>query len=163
NVSTYDAAGGQVVFTVSMTYPANVSAAGFAAKPSAATWTYVSTGGTNVPSLKPSVGDTTDPSSPVSEFGWTYADDAGPPANAATFPFTLSYPAALTGNQVFTFSGHTRLNGVLTQITIPSITLTSTPIAPAITTQPANLTVAAGASATFTVAATGTPTPTYKW
>ncbi len=36
-------------------------------------------------------------------------------------------------------------------------------VPPAITTQPAALTVAAGASATFSVAATGSPTPTYQW
>ena len=35
--------------------------------------------------------------------------------------------------------------------------------APAITTQPAAVTVGAGATATFTVAATGDPTPTYQW
>ena len=35
--------------------------------------------------------------------------------------------------------------------------------APSIGTQPANRTVAAGASASFTVSATGSPTPTYKW
>lgn len=36
-------------------------------------------------------------------------------------------------------------------------------IAPAITTQPTNQTVTAGGTATFTVAATGSPTPTYQW
>jgi len=35
--------------------------------------------------------------------------------------------------------------------------------APVITTHPANQTVAAGQSASFTVAATGNPTPTYQW
>ncbi|GAB5562729.1 MAG: hypothetical protein SynsKO_43760 [Synoicihabitans sp.] len=37
------------------------------------------------------------------------------------------------------------------------------PTAPAITTQPESVTVAAGASASFTVAATGFPAPTYQW
>jgi hypothetical protein len=36
-------------------------------------------------------------------------------------------------------------------------------LAPTITTQPAALTVTAGAAATFTVVATGTPAPTYQW
>jgi alpha-tubulin suppressor-like RCC1 family protein len=36
-------------------------------------------------------------------------------------------------------------------------------ILPAITTQPANTTIIAGANATFTVAATGKPPPTYQW
>src|SRR5205823_3387364 len=34
---------------------------------------------------------------------------------------------------------------------------------PAITTQPSNQTVTAGANATFTVAASGAPAPTYQW
>ena len=36
-------------------------------------------------------------------------------------------------------------------------------IAPAITTQPSTITVTAGQTATFTVAATGSPAPTYQW
>jgi hypothetical protein len=34
---------------------------------------------------------------------------------------------------------------------------------PAITTQPVNQSVAAGANASFTVAATGAPAPSYQW
>jgi lysophospholipase L1-like esterase len=41
--------------------------------------------------------------------------------------------------------------------------LGSTSSAPTITQQPANRTVVAGATATFTVAATGTPAPTFQW
>jgi hypothetical protein len=43
------------------------------------------------------------------------------------------------------------------------LTVTATPVAPSISTQPANQTVTVGAQATFTVAATGTPTPTIQW
>ncbi|HNC24138.1 MAG TPA: immunoglobulin domain-containing protein [Opitutaceae bacterium] len=39
----------------------------------------------------------------------------------------------------------------------------STDAAPVITLQPSSLAVLAGASATFTVAATGSPAPTYRW
>lgn len=39
----------------------------------------------------------------------------------------------------------------------------ATPAAPAITTQPANQSRAAGATATFTAAASGAPVPTYHW
>jgi len=98
----------------------------------------------------------------VSEFGWTYSS---PPTNSASFSFVLSYPEGFptTGNQVITFSGHSRRNGVLTPITVAAVTLTPTPVAPAITRQPASVTVASGANTTFTVVATGTPTPTLKW
>ncbi len=163
SVPTYDAAGGQVTFTVALSYPANVSAVGFTAKPSAAAWTYVSTGGTNLPSITPTAPETTDPASPASEFGWTFGEASAIPANSASFNFVLSYPTGLTGSQVFTFSGHVRIGGVLTPITIPSITLTPTPAAPSISTQPASQTVSVGAAASFTVVATGFPVPTYKW
>jgi hypothetical protein len=43
------------------------------------------------------------------------------------------------------------------------LTVTSTAVAPAITTQPASQTVVAGKSATFNVAATGTAPLTYQW
>ncbi|MBI4625263.1 MAG: immunoglobulin domain-containing protein [Verrucomicrobia bacterium] len=42
-------------------------------------------------------------------------------------------------------------------------TVPPTPVAPAITTQPANVTVNAGQPASFTVSATGTPSPSYQW
>ena len=44
-----------------------------------------------------------------------------------------------------------------------TLTVNPAPVAPTITTQPSNLTVTAGAAASFTVAASGTPTPTYQW
>ncbi|MEO0018383.1 MAG: hypothetical protein RLZZ522_1666, partial [Verrucomicrobiota bacterium] len=45
---------------------------------------------------------------------------------------------------------------VLTVVTAP-------PVAPAITTHPVSQTVTAGSNVTFSVVATGTPTPTYQW
>ena len=52
-------------------------------------------------------------------------------------------------------------------VTSTNTTLTVNPgsglTAPAITTQPAALTVTVGGAASFTVAATGNPTPTYQW
>jgi len=46
-------------------------------------------------------------------------------------------------------------------ITLGAATITT--VVPAITTQPASITVAAGQTATFTVVATGVPAPTYQW
>jgi hypothetical protein len=44
-----------------------------------------------------------------------------------------------------------------------TLTVTSAPVAPTITTQPANQTVTAGQTATFSVVATGTAPLTYQW
>jgi len=44
-----------------------------------------------------------------------------------------------------------------------TLTVTPAPTAPVFTTQPADQTVHANQSATFTAAASGTPTPTYQW
>lgn len=44
-----------------------------------------------------------------------------------------------------------------------TLTVNPAPVAPTISTQPASQTVASGASVTFSVVATGTPTPTYQW
>jgi hypothetical protein len=56
---------------------------------------------------------------------------------------------------------------VVVSNTIGSVTSTAAALtlqfAPQITTQPTNQTVTSGQSATFTVAATGTPAPTYQW
>lgn len=48
-------------------------------------------------------------------------------------------------------------------VTSHAATLTVTAVAPTITAQPASLTVAAGASASFSVTASGMPAPTYQW
>jgi hypothetical protein len=44
-----------------------------------------------------------------------------------------------------------------------TIRLVVTPLAPVIATQPQSVTVTTGQSATFTVAASGQPAPTYQW
>ena len=51
---------------------------------------------------------------------------------------------------------------VVNTVTTSAATLTVN-VAPAVTTQPASTTVNAGATATFTAAASGTPTPTVQW
>jgi hypothetical protein len=47
--------------------------------------------------------------------------------------------------------------------TAATLTVNAATTAPAITTQPTSQTVTAGAAVTFTVAASGNPTPTYQW
>lgn len=134
------------------------------AKPPTAAWTYLSSGGTNVPEVKPVAGDTTDSPTSADGFGWTYLDQLDPPATSVSYTFVLSYPPGLTGNQVIAIAGHSRLTGApLVPIPVASVTLTPAPVAPAITTQPANATIASGSAANFTVAASGFPVPTFKW
>src|SRR6266853_222209 len=75
---------------------------------------------------------------------------------------TLSFTTALSqnGNQyraVFTNTAGTATTAAAT------LTVNNAPTLPTITTQPANQTVTAGQSATFTAAATGSPTPTVQW
>ena len=66
-------------------------------------------------------------------------------------------------------SAVTGITGNHFSYTLPALTAahfileTAATGAPAITTEPANVAVAAGASATFSVIATGAPAPTYQW
>ena len=93
---------------------------------------------------------------------WAFS---GFPAGQLRWNFDVSYPAGLSGSQTITVDalqseyrpGKVALTGV------PDLTLTAAASAPAITTQPANASVAAGAAASFTVVASGFPVPTIKW
>ena len=115
-------------------------------------WALVSTGGANVPQTVPVVGTTASLEYAYSSF----------PANSASFTVTVSYPAGLPlVNQTITASAIYR--SPLSNLTVAPLVFTPVPVAPAITTQPANVTVAAGAAASFTVAASGFPVPTIKW
>ncbi len=73
---------------------------------------------------------------------------SGTPTSAGTFgPITLTASNGTLPNAVQTFS----------------IVVGTAPVAPTITSQPANLSVTIGQTAVFTVAANGWPTPTFQW
>ena len=101
--------------------------------------------------------------SPTPTVQWQVSTDGGvtfssiPGATSTTLSFTTAL--SQNGNQyqaVFTNSAGTA--------TTTGATLTVNPATPpTITTQPANQTVTAGQTATFTAAATGSPTPTVQW
>lgn len=162
SATTYSSTGGQITFNVTMTYPAGAIPS-FSVKPPGGAWAYVSSSGANVPSVPPQEGETTDPTDPTSVLGFTYS---APPSGSASFSFVVSYPSGLTGNQAVTFAADYRLNSILTPIAVSSITLTSGSsgaTAPVISTQPQSQTVTAGASVTFSVAASGTAPLSYQW
>lgn len=114
-------------------------------------WALVSTGGANVPAVASPVG-------PATTLEYAYIEF---PANSATFTVTVSYPSGLLVNQTITPSAIYR--SPQAQLTVAPLVFTPPAVAPAITTQPASVTVASGANTTFSVVATGTPTPTLKW
>ena len=90
----------------------------------------------------------------VSTNGGTFSDVAG--ASSATLTIT-SATASMSGNQY-----HAVFTNVSGNITTTAATLTVN-FAPTITLQPSSQMVTAGQTATFTAAASGTPTPTVQW
>jgi len=102
---------------------------------------------------------------PTPSYQWYRSNDAGLTwtaiAGATSTTYILASPALTdTGAQfrmsaVNTYGSATSLEATLT-VVVPTA-------APAFTTQPASVTVAAGSPATFAAFATGTPAPTYQW
>ena len=82
---------------------------------------------------------------------------AGATGSTYTTPVTVIGDSGSTFDVVVTNS-----LGTVTS-TAATLTVNLAPVTPTITTQPVSQTVAAGASVTFSVVATGTPTPTYQW
>jgi hypothetical protein len=101
---------------------------------------------------------------PAPAFQWQRSADgvtwtAIPGATSASYSFTAT---AADGGARFRAIAS---NGVGSPATsaAASLTVNAATAAPVLTTQPAALTVTAGAVATFQVAATGTPAPTFQW
>jgi beta-xylosidase len=81
-------------------------------------------------------------------------------SGATSSSFTIaSVAAGDAGNYTVVATNST---GSITS-NIASLTVAAAPVAPTITTQPVSQTVAAGKPVTFTVAASGTPTPGFQW
>jgi glucose/arabinose dehydrogenase len=92
---------------------------------------------------------------------FTNLSNAAPYSGVTTGTLALTgATSTLTGNQyrlVATNMAATATSNAAT------LTVTAATNAPVITTQPANQNVTVGQNATFTVAASGTPTPTWQW
>jgi hypothetical protein len=80
--------------------------------------------------------------------------------------YTITYTAASAGQTLkISYVKSTNINGTGGSVDLIGAWLTGTVAgtAPSVTTNPTNLTVTAGATATFTAAASGNPTPTVQW
>src|SRR5437879_4772460 len=82
---------------------------------------------------------------------------AGATSSSYTTPVTTTSDSGSTFAVVVSNSAGTATSSAAT------LTVNPAPVAPAITTQPANQTVTAGQTATFTVVATGTAPLSYQW
>jgi alpha-tubulin suppressor-like RCC1 family protein len=89
--------------------------------------------------------------------GLSYANLPGAVAESFTTGVTT---LANTGQQFRVVV--TNIHGTVTSQPV-TLTVQSADVPPAITTQPSSSSVSLGASATFFVAASGTPTPSYQW
>ena len=155
SATTYSAAGGTITFTVNLTYSAMQAALGLSIGTVPTVWAYGTTGGTNVPSVTPTTGDT-------GNFDFAYSTI---PASPVSFTFTVTYPAGLTGNQ--TFSGIAGIfrptGGSLQNLAVSNVVIGPPPAAPSFTTHPSGQSAVAGGNVSFTVVAAGNPTPTIQW
>jgi hypothetical protein len=102
---------------------------------------------------------------PAPTVRWQVSTDGGAsygdiPGAAAPVLALTSVAVGQSGNRyraVFTNSAGTATTGAAT------LTVTTAPVAPRVTTHPAGRSVAVGATVTLTAAATGTPTPAVQW
>jgi hypothetical protein len=92
-----------------------------------------------------------------SNAGASYADIAGATAASYTAPATTLADNGALFRAVATSSAGTATSQAA------ALTVSAALAAPSISTQPLDVTVAAGQTATFTVAASGVPTPGYQW
>ncbi len=155
--TTYSSAAGQLTFNVTLTYPSGAIPS-IAAKPPGGDWAFVSVSGTNVPTIPPAAGETTDPSDPDSAFNFAYSS---PPAGgAASFSFVISYPAAMTGNKSVTFVADYRLNGVRTVVPVSAIVFApAAAVAPApVISSATTATATVGTAFSYQITASNSPT-----
>ncbi len=158
SATSYSAAGGNLTIAVSLSYTGSLAGLDFELKTPVG-WKFTSVSGTNVPQIAPTPDD-------LGAAGLAFAYSSIPTASAS-FSFVVSYPANLTGDQVLSsikasFTADDAASTV-SVVNAASVTLTPAPTPPAISASPANQTVTSGQNATFTVAASGNPVPTFVW
>lgn len=101
---------------------------------------------------------------PTPTVQWMVSSDAGSiyssigGATSTTYSFT-----AQSGQNGYLYEAVFANTAGSATSTPASLTVTTAPIAPIITTQPTSVTIAAGSTATFSAAASGSPVPTIQW
>lgn len=149
--TVFAADGGSLTLTATITYSTTPTALGFAVNlPDG--WSYAS--GVGEPAIRPDAGTT-------GLLEWAYTSGYG--ATSSSFTFTVNYPAGQPAQVEISASALYR--SPLSNLTVASLVLTrSAPqSAPAFTQQPVDRAVTEGGGTTFSVAATGVPSPTLRW
>ncbi len=164
SATTYSASGGSIVCTVQLQYQVELGALGLqlTAPPG---WAFGELGGANRPQIAPSRGTT-------GGFDFAFTNMPGSPA---TFTFTVTYGAGLSGPQGFT--GIVAImrpagGGEALRPTAPDVVLQAATgggpdpggaVAPTISSQPVGATLSEGQSLTLTVIASGSAPVSYLW
>lgn len=99
--------------------------------------------------------------SPAPIFGFTGSLPSWASLNTTTGALTGTPPNTTGSPFSFTLTATSTGNAAVTQAFI--LTVSPTPLTPTFSTQPIAASVSIGQPATYTVVATGTPAPTYKW
>lgn len=158
SATSYSAAGGNLTIAVTLSYTGSLAGLDFELKTPVG-WKFTSVSGTNVPQIAPTPDD-------LGAAGLAFAYSSIPTASAS-FSFVVSYPANLTGDQVLSFikASFTADDAASTVsvVNVANITISPAPTPPTISSSPSNQTVTSGQNATFTVAASGNPVPTFVW
>ena len=91
---------------------------------------------------------------------WSNVSNNSTYSGATTTSLRVTATASLNGNRFRAVATNSVSSATSQSATL---TVTSSTVAPSITTQPANVSTSAGQSPSFTVAANGTPAPSYSW
>jgi hypothetical protein len=120
SAGSYQSAGGQLTFTVTLAYSGALSGLDLElTTPSG--WKYVSTAGTNIPQTVPSADD-------LGTFGFAFVYSTVPTTSPASFTFTVSYPANMTGDKVVSgikASFTDEATSAVQVVNVPNITITA--------------------------------------
>jgi len=163
SATTYSSAGGQITVSVAFSFatPTSVPSAMAFQITAPAGWSYAGGYSGDSALAKPVTGDT-------GPLGFAFSDFETQTPGKVAFSFKVNHDAGLSGTQALPVTVAQYKDGVVgtVNLTVPNVTFTSAGGGTggvSITTQPVSQTVAAGAQATLSVVATGSPAPTFQW